>query len=95
MDLETTQLANTQDLDAPIELPENALRPGFETYQAQALHDYLSLIPKTSALDFYSDVFPDGSLSDSSTQEKGKYAGRIFRDGEWSQFVKDYLDEIA
>ena len=94
MDFETTQL-NTQDLDAPIELPVNALRPGFETYQAQALHDYLSLIPKTSALDFYSDVFPDGSLADSSAQEKGKYAGRIFRDGEWGQYVNDDLEEIA
>lgn len=95
MDLETPQLANTQDLDAPIELPENVLRPGFKTYQAQAIHDYLSLIPKTTALDFYSDIFPDGSLSDSSTQEKGKYAGRIFRDGEWSQYVNDDLEKIA
>ena len=94
MEFETTQL-NTQDLDAPIESPVNSLRKGFNTYQVQALHDYLSSIPQTSALDFYSDVFPNGSLADASLQEKGKFAGRIFRNGERSQYVNDDLREIA
>lgn len=94
MELVTTQL-NTHDIDEPIEPRVNNLRPEFKNYQAQALYDYISLTPKTSPVDFYSDVFPDGSLADAFAQEKGKFAGRIFRDGEWSRYVNDDLREIA
>ena len=65
-----------------------------KSYKAQALSDYVSLMPTVSAEKFYRDVFPVGALADITLKEKDKFAGRIFRDGELSRFVNDDLKEI-
>lgn len=82
-------------LDGIVRPLENKLRSEFKTYQAQALHDYLSACRQVTAEQFYRDVFPEGALSDATLQEKGKYAGRIFRHGERSQYVNNDLTEIT
>ncbi len=83
------------DLDSPCMPLENPLRPEFKNHQAQALSAFLkSSGRKVAPIDFYSDVFPAGALADSSAREKGKYAGRIFREGELSRYVNDDLAEI-
>ena len=92
------ELQNTldlDDLDSPCVPLENPLCPEFKNHQAQALSAFLnSSGRKVSPIDFYSDVFPAGALADSTTREKGKYAGRIFREGALSQYVNDDLAEI-
>jgi len=83
------------DIDSPGTLLDNPLDPQFENHQAQALSAFLKTSGKrVTPIDFYSDVFPEGALADSSTREKGKYAGRIYRDGELSQYVNDDMAEI-
>lgn len=83
------------DLDSPCMPLENPLRPEFKNHQVQALSMFLkSSGRKVKPIDFYSDVFPAGALADSAAWEKGKYAGRIFREGELSQYVNDDLEEI-
>ena len=83
------------DIDSPVTPLENPLDPQYKNHQAQALSAFLKTSGKrVTPIDFYSDVFPEGALADSSTREKGKYAGRIFRDGELSQYVNDDMAEI-
>lgn len=72
----------------------NALRPDFESFQAQGLHDYLTGLKKVSPEEFYRDVFPAGALADAEAQEQGKFACRIYREGEYPQYVNDDLKEV-
>lgn len=83
------------NIDSPVTPLENPLDPQYKNHQAQALSAFLKTSGKrVTPIDFYSDVFPEGALADSSAREKGKYAGRIYRDGELSQYVNDDMAEI-
>ena len=85
---------NTIDVDDTITPSVNALRPEFESYQQQALHDYLQHFRKVEPETFYRDVFPKGALADAVVQEKGKYACRVHWNGELSKYVNDDLQTV-
>ena len=80
--------------EGPSTPPTNPLRSEFKTYQAQALHDYLGATKDTPPAEFYRDVFPLGSLADANAQENGKYACRLYRQENYSQYVNDDLKSV-
>ena len=88
------EMQNTVDIDDAVTPYANILRPEFKSYQEQALHDYLRRFRKVTPENFYRDVFPKGSLADVATQEKGKYAGRVYWNGELSKYVNDDLQAV-
>lgn len=93
--IEPIDIDTLDDIDSPGTLLDNPLDPQFENHQAQALCAFLKISGKrVTPIDFYSDVFPEGALADSSAREKGKFAGHIYRDGELSQYVNDDMAEI-
>lgn len=88
------EVLNTMDVDDTVAPCVNILRPEFKSYQEQALHDYLQHFRKVEPETFYRDVFPKGTLADAVAQEKGKYAGRVYWNGELSKYVNDDLQAV-
>ena len=82
------------DIDPPMPLI-NPLRPQYKNHQAQALSRFLDTFgtQKTPA-EFYRHVFPAGMLSDVNAQESGKYACRVYKSKNWSQYVNDDLNGV-